>query len=101
MYDDLKDKEASSIIVVVSPLIALMADQVSSLCKKGMKAIHVSGNLNETVVSDIHQGKFQALFFSPEQLLQNTVWRDMLLSSVYEENLVGFVVDEAHCVKKW
>ncbi len=98
VHDVLKDKEASSMIVVVSPL---MADQVSTLHKKGMKAIHVSGDLDETVISDIYEGKFQVLFFSPEQLLRNTVWRDMLRTSVYEENLVGFVVDEAHCVKKW
>ncbi len=66
-----------------------------------MKAIHVSGDLDETVISDIYQGMIQVLFFSPEQLLRNTVWRDMLRTLVYEENLVGFVIDEAHCVKKW
>ncbi len=58
-----KDKEASSMIVVVSPLIA---DQVH---KKGMKAIHVSGDLDETVISDIYEGKFQVQC--------GVIWRDM------------------------
>ena len=38
---------------------------------------------------------------SPEAVLTNPEWRDMLQSPVYQENLVAFVVDEAHCVKKW
>ena len=37
----------------------------------------------------------------PEALLTNETWRDMLLSAVYQENLMALVVDEAHCVKKW
>ena len=38
---------------------------------------------------------------SPESLQTNATWRDMLQSDVYQTNLVAFVVDEAHCVKKW
>ena len=41
------------------------------------------------------------IFFSPELILRNETWRDMITSSVYRDNLVGLVVDEAHCVKKW
>ena len=38
---------------------------------------------------------------SPEALLADTERSDMLLSTHFQKNLVGFVVDEAHCVKKW
>ncbi len=38
---------------------------------------------------------------SPEALLCDDRWRDMLVSPVYQENLVALIVDEAHCVKKW
>ena len=41
------------------------------------------------------------LFFSPEGILTDGTWRDMIQSPVYRENVVAFVVDEAHCVKKW
>ena len=92
VFDEMNGKSGQSIVLVVSPLIALMMDQVASLSNRGIKAVHVTG---------IHEGKFQILFFSPEQLLQNSAWRDVLLSPVYVENLIGFVVDEAHCVKKW
>ena len=38
---------------------------------------------------------------SPEALLVDTERRDMLLNSHFQNNLVGLIVDEAHCVKKW
>ena len=52
-------------------------------------------------MEDIKDGKFQVLFFSPECLLTELDWRDVLHSSVFREQLVAFVVDEAHCVKQW
>ena len=50
---------------------------------------------------EIKQGQFNILFFSPECLLKQLNWRDMLHSPVYQEQLVAFVFDEAHFVKKW
>ena len=44
---------------------------------------------------------YQLIFISPESLLSTNLWHDVLLSPVYQENLVGVIVDEAHCVKKW
>ncbi len=52
-------------------------------------------------MEEVHEGRHQVIFFSPESLLTEDTWRDMLQSWHYRENLVGFVVDEAHCVKKW
>ena len=86
-------------VLVVSPLTALIADQVSSLRKLGIKSIYVSKDIREKEA--LHEGEYQILFFSPEELLQNELWHDMILSKTYSEALVGFVVDEAHCVKKW
>ena len=45
----------------------------------------------------VYEGKYQLVLISPEALLTNETWRDMLHSSVYQERLVAFVVDEAHC----
>ena len=49
----------------------------------------------------ILRGEVQVLYIGPELLMLNTLWRDMLTTPVYKENLVAFVVDEAHCVAKW
>ena len=43
----------------------------------------------------------QLVFVSPELLLCNRRCREMLRSEVYRKNLIGVVVDEAHCVKTW
>ena len=95
---------SQSIVIVVSPLIALMKDQVSALNDKGLSAVYVSGDTsecNEKIIEELHEGNFQVVFFSPESLLTDETWRDMVLSKLYKESVVGFVVDEAHCVKKW
>ena len=94
---------AQSIVIVVSPLVALMEDRVASFRKKGITAVRVRKEdmMKEETVDELHEGQFQMLFFSPEDLLTDETWRDMIQSTVYTENVVGFVVDKAHCVKKW
>jgi len=60
--------------------------------------------MNEETVDELHEGQFQMLFFSPEDLLTDETWRDTIQSKMYAENVqcvVGFVADEAHCVKRW
>ena len=53
------------------------------------------------ILKDIKKGYYEILLISPESLLTSKDWRDILQSPVYKEQLVGVVVDEAHCVKKW
>jgi len=52
------------------------------------------------LIDEVHEGKYQVLF-SPERLLTDVRWRDMLQSAYYRENRVGFIIDEAHCLKMW
>ena len=47
------------------------------------------------------RGEVELVFISPESMLCNPHYRNMLLSSVYKKNLIGIAVDEAHCVKTW
>ena len=77
-----------------------MVDQVASATKKKIKALHV-GQMDVALEAEVCEGKYQLLFMSPESLLREEKWREMLLGPVYLENLVGIAVDEAHCVKKW
>ena len=96
IFDQLRGK-TGSVVVIVSPLITLMKDQVESFKSKGLEAAFV-GCGDEQGILD---GKYQLVYISPEALFQKRVWRDMLQSDVYQNSLVGFIIDEAHCVKKW
>ena len=90
----------SCIIVVISPLIALIHDQVRAMRERGVSAVY-AGMADEELEAEVCTGEYQLVFLSPESLLTDDHWRDMLQSPVYHERLVGFVVYEAHCVKKW
>ena len=87
------------IILVVSPLIALMNDQLDVINAMGITAAKLTSS-NSLELNDMKKGHFQVLFISPENLVA-LEWRNMLASSVYRSNLIGFVVDEAHCIQKW
>ena len=101
LFDALKGTEGS-IVLVVSPLIVLMKDQVQALHERGVSAVCLrDADPDSKKIWEIHEGKFQILFSSPEELLTNYQWREMLSSSLYKQNLVAIVVDEAHCVIKW
>ena len=93
----------SSIVMVVSPLIALMKDQCTSFAQKGITAGHVSDKeaTDRETRRRIQRGECQLVFISPEALFLTMEWRRMLTTDRYLKHLVGFVVDEAHCVKKW
>ena len=57
--------------------------------------------LDDTTESDTMNGKFAVVHISPELLMQKVKWMDMLRSKEFQNNLVGLIIDEAHCVKKW
>jgi ATP-dependent DNA helicase RecQ len=88
------------ICIVVSPLIALMKDQVENLAAKNIPALHLFTGMSRQAISETLQktitGSFKFLYCSPERLL----------SSQFLEYLpampVSFIaVDEAHCVSQW
>ncbi|MGK0374191.1 MAG: ATP-dependent DNA helicase RecQ [Arenicella sp.] len=90
----------SGLAIVVSPLIALMQDQVSALQQLGLKAAYLNSTLSREeqnqIMRSIYDGELEILYVAPERLLQqNTLER---LSSV-EVSLIA--IDEAHCVSQW
>ena len=91
---------ATSIVIVISPVIALMEDQVRSFSSKGLRCVNVGNCSYETRLKIIH-GEYQMVFISSEALLSNQRWRKMLLFGIYQRNFVGVVIDEAHCVRNW
>jgi ATP-dependent DNA helicase RecQ len=86
--------------VVISPLIALMQDQVAALQRRGVRAELLNSTLSarETarIEQDIRAGHVKLLYVSPERLL--TARTMALLGSV---KLALFAVDEAHCIAEW
>lgn len=103
VFDILRGVEKKSIVLVVSPLIALMEDQVAGITSMGISAAYVSDkqSTDREVKRQIRKGIYQVIFMSPEALFATTEWRQMLSTEYYRLNLVAMVVDEAHCVKKW
>ena len=86
-----------SMLVVISPLISLMEDQVARFSAIGIPSIATKGRDN---LDSVRRGEYQLIFMSPEALfdIRN---QDMLRSEVYQEYLIGLAVDEAHCIKEW
>jgi ATP-dependent DNA helicase RecQ len=86
--------------VVVSPLIALMQDQVEALTQAGVKAAFLNSTLDfrEMVALEarIGKGDLDILYVSPERLLQ-----DRTLALLARTELALFAIDEAHCVSQW
>lgn len=104
VFDTLRNhNEPRSIVIVLSPLLALMKNQVSYLAKHGVRSLYVTQetDCDDTSMQGLHEGRYQIVFFSPEALLCSDTWRDMLQTSVYQEHVVGLIIDEAHLVKKW
>jgi ATP-dependent DNA helicase RecQ len=86
--------------LVVSPLIALMDDQVAALRQLGIAAgaLHSDLDANESMrVSDmLNAGKLDLLYVSPERLLANG-----MLERLRRRTLALIAIDEAHCVSAW
>ena len=101
VFNCLRDK-TSSIVVVVTLLVAIMKEQAIDFERKGLSAMYITcGSVGgEGKMQDVLDGLYDLVFISPEQLLMKWCWREMLHSEPYL-NMVAFVVDEAHCVKKW
>lgn len=96
-----------SVVIVVSPLVSLMVDQVNNLRSTGVGAAILSGGQfdkhEELLASerDIEQGKFSLLFGAPESIVGVERWRQLLIGEPLCHQIVAVAIDEAHCVYKW
>ena len=86
--------------IVISPLIALMQDQVAALRELGLRAAFLNSTLDaeaaRTVQEQARRGELDLLYLAPERLLSESGQR--LLE---ECRIALFAIDEAHCVSQW
>ena len=86
--------------IIISPLIALMQDQVGAMQQLGVKAAFLNSSLSRSEQNDIEQqlmaGQLDLLYIAPERLIQPYV-----LDMLGRCRLALFAIDEAHCVSQW
>ena len=86
--------------VVVSPLIALMKDQVDQLEAAGVAATFLNSSLNvseaKARLRRLHEGKYRLLYAAPERLMLDN-WQENLRNW----NVTALAIDEAHCISEW
>src|SRR5690606_37508122 len=86
--------------VVVSPLIALMKDQVAQLPAAGVAATFLNSSLGSAEarsrLAGLHRGEFRLLYVAPERLMLDG-WQENLKAW----NVQALAIDEAHCISEW
>jgi ATP-dependent DNA helicase RecQ len=93
------------VTLVVSPLIALMQDQVRQLRNNGIAATFVNSSLDAREIQQrtagLLRGEYKLLYLAPERLLLPEFLDGILQRLASEIGINGFVIDEAHCVSEW
>ena len=91
---------ADGTVLVVSPLIALMQDQVTALEQLGIEAAYLNSTLTgaqqRDVLERLGSGRLQLLYVAPERLMQSET---LTLLKTFPISLIA--IDEAHCVSQW
>ena len=86
--------------IVVSPLIALMKDQVDALQTSGIPATYLNSTLNREEAKarwrGLHRGEYRMLYVAPERLML-----DAFLERALNWNIAQLAIDEAHCISEW
>ena len=92
----------SGLTLVISPLVALMENQVQELREKRLPAAALHSELDKSsrwqVMQLLQRGKLRLLYLSPETLLSKSVWEALCMPQL---KINALVLDEAHCLTQW
>ena len=100
---DYKFRSIKHAVLVVSPLIALMLDQVQTLRQRGVKSSIITSTsavAKEFLAGESNLANDSILFCAPEAFVTQR-WRAALENPSFSQRIVSIVVDEAHCISKW
>ena len=90
----------NGVTIVVSPLIALMKDQVDALRTSGIPATFLNSTLAASEARErfrgLHRNEFRLLYVAPERLMMEN-----FLESTLNWNIAQIAIDEAHCISEW
>ncbi|PRD70386.1 DNA helicase RecQ [Malikia spinosa] len=100
----LRQRAGQGVTIVVSPLIALMHDQVGALLEAGVSAAYLNSSLSPERAAEIERqlqrGEITLLYAAPERLTTSRFMAQ--LQALHERGLLSlFAIDEAHCVSQW
>ena len=99
VFDTLRSS-SGHIVVVVSPLVSLLDDQVKFLTSVGIKVLNLN-SASEEQKTNAEKGKYSLVYASPEAWLRNERWRSMLHNDVYSRKRCAIAVDEGHVLRQW
>lgn len=92
--------QKDGICIVISPLVALIENQVANLQSLGIKAIALKGGIKfkevDALLDNCIYGNYKFLYLSPERLQQ-----ELVQERIRGMNVSLFVIDEAHCISQW
>ena len=95
-------KKGKGITLIISPLLALMNNQIDSADKLGLRVETINSENAEawdSITEELNQSKIDALIISPERL-SNPGFKKLLIDRLAAQ-IALFVVDEAHCISDW
>ena len=94
-----------SLVVVVSPLISLMIDQVQSLRRRSVKSAIMSsgGKVDKEYLATSEDIKTSNILFCAPEAIDTEKWRDVIADhdANVSSRIIAIIVDEAHCLSKW
>ncbi len=100
LMPDEQDSSRPSVTLVLSPLIALMKDQVDALRDRGIEATYINSSLSKSErvarYRDVGEGKYRLLYVTPERFRKTE-----FLDVIAQREVRLLAVDEAHCISEW
>lgn len=93
---------SNTFVIVISPLVALMEDQVVNIEETGIRCVYASKTQSQETRRELESGSVPVILMNPESLFhRESEWRQLFSTEIYQSRVAAIAVDEAHCVEQW